>query len=219
MLKLFWWWLWIALFTGLSKVQKNKLFNLLGVHIYKYNKNEEILPTIKKQNIIGIILEGSAKIQYIEYNGNEIVLENLYKDNIFGNNISVSQSDNCEIIAREYIEVLVIDYDKILNPKNSKYSYFNIFFRNLFDIVNLKFKETNERIRILEKKQIRDRLLEYFEIQYKKTYSNSINLPFSLKYLADYIAVNRSAMFRELKHLKDDNFIEIKDKKIILLYK
>ena len=74
-------------------------------------------------------------------------------------------------------------------------------------------------VRILEKKTIRDKLLEYFEIEYRKTYIKTIELPFNLKDLADYIAVNRSAMFRELKNLKDERFIAIKGKRITLLYK
>ena len=39
-------------FENLSKIQVNKLYELLGVHIYKYKKNQEILPTIKNENII-----------------------------------------------------------------------------------------------------------------------------------------------------------------------
>ena len=73
-------------------------------------------------------------------------------------------------------------------------------------------------MRVLEKKQIRDKLLEYFDIQYRKTRSRTITLPFSLKDLADYIAINRSAMFRELKSLKEENFIKIDGKRITLLY-
>ena len=206
-------------FDEMTTLQRNKLYNLLGVHIYKYNKNEEILPTMKNGNIIGIIMDGSAQINYLEYNGNEIMMETLKKDDIFGTNISLTNNENCQIIAKEETEVLVIDYDKLINPRNLKYSYFNIFFRNIFDIINTKFKERNERIKVLEKKQIRDKLLEYFEITYKKTHSRFIYLPFSFKDLADYIGVNRSAMFRELGHLKDDNFIEVKDKRIKLLYK
>ena len=206
-------------FDEMTILQRNKLYNLLGVHIYRYNKSEEILPTLKNSNIIGIIMDGSAQINYLEYNGNEIMMESLEKDDIFGTNISLINNENCQIIAKEDSEVLVIDYDKLINPKNLKYSYFNIFFRNLFDIINTKFKERNERIKVLEKKQIRDKLLEYFEITYKKTHSKFIYLPFSFKDLADYIGVNRSAMFRELGHLKDDNFIEVKDKRIKLLYK
>ena len=208
-----------APFDEMTNLQINKLYNLLGVHIYRYNKGEEILPTLKNGNIIGIIMEGQAQINYLEYNGNEIMMETLDKDGIFGTNISLTNNENCQIIAKEKTEVLVIDYDRLINPRNLKYSYFNTFFRNVFDIINTKFKERNERIKVLEKKQIRDKLLEYFEITYKRTHSRFIYLPFSFKDLADYIGVNRSAMFRELGHLKDDNFIEIKDKRIKLLYK
>lgn len=208
-----------APFADLSRVQQNKLFNLLGVHIYKFKKNEQILPTIKSENIVGIILEGSAQINYIEYNGNEIIIENLCKDSVFGSNISATNSENCQIISKEDTEVLVIDYNKLYNPKNMKYRYFNIFLTNLFDIINVKMREKNERIKILEKKQIREKLLEFFEIEHKKSHSKEINLQISLKDLADYIAANRSAMFRELKNMKEEKVIEMKDRKITLLYK
>ena len=99
-------------------------------------------------------------------------------------------------------------------PKHS-----NTFFRNIFDIINTKIKEKNTRIKILEKKQIREKLLEYFELKYSETNSRFIYLPFTLKDLADYIAVNRSAMFRELKNLKEEKFIAVKGKRITLLYK
>ena len=204
-------------FQDLTKSQINKLYDLLGVHIYTFNDNQEILPTIKNENIIGIILDGYAQILNIEYNGNEIITENLYKNSIFGSNISLTNSENYQIIARQETTVLVIDYDKLINPKNLVHNYFNIFLRNLFDIINIKFKEKNERIKILEKKQIRDKLLEYFEMEHKKSRLKSIYIPFSFKDLADYLAVNRSAMFRELKHLKDEKFIEIKNRRITLL--
>lgn len=206
-------------FTDLSRLQIDKLFELLGVHIFKYNKKEEILPTIKNQNIICIVLSGSAQIIFIEYNGNEIVMENLDQNSIFGTYISTTNNENCHIIAKEETEIVVIDYNRLLNPQNLKHSYFNIFFRNLFDIINTKYKSTNERVRILEKKQIREKLLEYFEIEYKKSHSKYITMPFALKDLADYISVNRSAMFREIKHLKEEGFVEIKSKRITLLYK
>ena len=146
-------------------------------------------------------------------------MENLYKDDIFGTNISATNSEYTQIIAKEETKVLVIDYDKLINPANLKYSYFNIFFMNLFDIINTKFKEKNERVKILEKKQIREKLLEYFEIEHKKTRQRNIYLPFTFRDLADYLAVNRSAMFRELKHMKDEKLIEVNDRKITLLYK
>ena len=207
-------------FEGLTRSQINKLFDLLGVHVYKFNKNQEILPTIKNENIVGIILDGYAQILNIEYNGNEIVIDNLYKDSVFGTTISLTNSENYQIIAKQDTEVLVIDYDKLINPQNLNHNYFNIFFRNLFDIINIKMKEKNERIKVLEKKQIREKLLEYFEMEYKKGHlNNNIFLSFSFKDLADYLAINRSAMFRELKHLKEEKLIEVNNRKVTLLYK
>ena len=114
-------------FEDLSTSQINKLYELLGVHIYKFSENQEIIPTIKNENIIAIILEGYAQIINIEYNGNEIIIEELFKDSIFGTNISATNSDNCQIIAREETQVLVIDYEKLINPNNLKHNYYNTF--------------------------------------------------------------------------------------------
>lgn len=204
-------------FKNLSEVQIDKLYHLLGVHIFSFKKDDEILPTIRSGNIIAIILEGYAQIVNNDYNGNEILVEHLKKDSVFGNNISLINNENCNILAMESTKVLVIDYKSIMKPENIKYKYFNVFFSNLFDIINTMYKETNERVKILEKKQIRDKLLEYFDIEYSKTRLNYFTLPFSFKELADYLAVNRSAMFRELKSLKEEHFIDINGRKITLL--
>lgn len=205
-------------FEGLTKLQIGKLLVLLGVHRYKYTKGEEILPTIKNDNIIGIVLSGSAQIMNIEYNGNEMVQENLGKDSVFGTTISATNSESCQIIAKEDTEVLIIDYSRLMRPENLTHNYFNIFLSNLYDIMSNKFRETNERVKVLEKKQIREKLLKFFEIEHKKNHSKNIYLNFALKDLADYLAVDRSAMFRELKHLKDDKLIEVDGRKIKILY-
>ncbi len=205
-------------FEGLTKLQISKLLVLLGVHRYKYAKGEEIIPTIKNDNIIGIILDGFAQIINIEYNGNELVQENLGKDSVFGTTISATNSESCQIIAKEDTEVLIIDYSRLMRPENLTHNYFNIFLSNLYDIMSNKFRETNERVKVLEKKQIREKLLKFFEIEHKKSHSKNIYLNFALKDLADYLAVDRSAMFRELKHLKDDKLIEVDGRKIKILY-
>ena len=54
-------------------------------------------------------------------------------------------------------------------------------------------------------------------IQSSKNDSPSFSLPFTLSSLADYISVDRSAMMREIKKLKDDGIIEISQKDVKLL--
>ena len=68
----------------------------------------------------------------------------------------------------------------------------------------------NIRIELLTQKNIRDKLLTYFNIISSKNFSKTFTIPFSLTDLADYLSVDRSAMMRELSHLKEEGFIEKK---------
>lgn len=207
-----------APFSNMTELQKNKLFNLLKTHIYTFNKNQEILSTIKNDKIVCILLEGHAHIINIDYNGHQNLVEELFKDSVFGSYISDIDSNDCQIRATEYSTVLVIHYNNLMDINSINYTYYNIFISNLFDIIHTKIKEKNTRIRILTQKNIRDKFLAYFESEYKKTHSKYIYLDNSFKDLADYLSVNRSAMFRELKSLKEENFIKIDGRKITLLY-
>ncbi len=205
-------------FTGISELQKNKLFKLLKAHIYTFHKNQEILPTLKNQNIVSILLEGHAHIVNIDYNGEETLVEELFENSVFGSSISDIDSNECQIRAIEFSKVIVIDYNNLMDIHSIHYPYYNLFINNLFHIIHTKIKEKNNRIRILTKKTIRDKLLAYFESEYKKNRSTYIYLSNSLKDLADYLAINRSAMFRELKNLKEEKFIKVEGRKITLLY-
>lgn len=205
-------------FDGISEEQKNNLFKILETHIYSFSKGEEILSVLKNKNIICILLNGYANIVNINYNGEEYLVESLTKNSIFGSYLSNISNIEYQIKAIEDSKVLVIDYNKLINNKNINYNYYNIFIINILNIISIKLKENNDRIKILTQKTIRDKLLVFFENEYKKSHSKNIYLSSNFKVLADYISVNRSAMFRELKYLKDDKFITIEGKKITLLY-
>lgn len=208
-----------AVFTDISEFQKNKLFKLLEAHIYEFNENEEILQTIRSKNIICIVLEGSADMIEINYNGDEILIEKLEVDSVFGTAISNMNDPDCQIRSTSLkTKIVVFDYNNVINFKNTNHNYYNVFFNNLFDIIHSKLREVNDRTHILTKKTIRDKLLAYFEYEYQKTKSKFIYLPNNFKQLADFLAINRSAMFREIKSLKEENFIKVDGKRITLLY-
>ncbi len=207
-------------FFEISELQKTKLLKLLATHIYNFNKNENIIQVLNNTNFIGIILEGYAKIININYMGEENLSQELFPNSVFGTNISGIDNTECQIVVvDEPTKVLIIDYDKIINMENTNHVYFNRFLLNIFDIINSRFKESNDRLYILTKKTIRDRLLAFFETEYRKDRNLNLYLPYTLKDLSDYLSVNRSAMFRELRSLKDENFIKIKGNHITLLYR
>ncbi len=206
------------LFSKISVNERGKLLRLLETNILSFKKNTTILSSVK-DNVIGIILEGYAQIIRTDYNGNRTIIEELSEESIFGTVISSLNNDEYEIVTKIDTKVLIIDYHSILNYENTNYKYYNQFIKNLLEITTNIIEEKNERIQILTKKTIRDKLLEYFNIYSKKHATRIIYMPFSYTDLADYIAADRSAMSRELSYLKEEGFIETKGRKITLLYR
>lgn len=205
------------LFSKISVNEKEKLLRLLETNTLSFPKNTTILSSTK-DNVIGIILEGHAQITRTDYNGNRTIIEELNEESIFGTVISSLNNDEYEIVTKIDTKVLIIDYHSILNYENTNYKYYNQFIKNLLEITTNIIEEKNERIQILTKKTIRDKLLEYFNIYSKKHATRIIYMPFSYTDLADYIAADRSAMSRELSYLKEEGFIKTKGRRISILY-
>lgn len=206
------------LFKNVAGKNKEKLLMFLEASQLRFNENLSILKTIKNENIIAIINKGIIQIIKNDYNGSRTIIEELEENDIFGSKISFINNDEYEIITKTSCEITLIDFDRISNYRGIKNESYNTFLNNLLNIIIKKMDEKNKRIEILTRKTIRNKLLEYFKIESKKTNDKNIYLPFSFTDLADYLAVDRSAMSREIKYLKEEGFITIKQKKITLLY-
>lgn len=203
------------LFDKISKFQKEKILQYLEANTLNYKKNSIILSNVKQENIVGFVVDGSLQIIKTDYNGNETIIETLYENDVFGSNLSSISNNEYTILTKEDSKIVILYFDDIIN-KELNWAYYNQFLKNLLEIVMYKFSLNNERINILTNKTIRNKLLAYFEISAKKTNSKNIYLPFSFTELADYLAVDRSSMHRELKNLKDEGLIDIKNRRIKL---
>ena len=204
-------------FYNISDSLKLELLKELEAQTYEFNKNEEILKKIKNRNFIGIILDGIIQITKTDYNGNRTIIEELVENDIFGTKISSLSNNEYTITTKDKTKIIIIDYEQLIKTNNSS-NYYNQFIKNLLEIIINSVNDKNDRIEILTKKTIRNKLLEYFKIISTKNKSKNIYLPFTFTDLADYLAIDRSAMTRELKNLKEEGFIEIKNKRITLLY-
>lgn len=205
------------LFTKISEKNQEKILKILEASTLNFKPNCQILTSVKLDNMIGIVLSGYMQIIRTDYNGNRTIIEELTENDVFGTTIS-SLTDECEIITKEDTKIVIIDFNNILNDVENNLSYYKQFIKNLLEIYSDKINTKNERIEILTKKTIRDKLLEYFKIISKRNNSKKIYLTMTYIELADYLAVDRSAMTRELKNLTEEGFIKREDKKITLLY-
>lgn len=204
-------------FNNISHKQKEKLLKSLEATTLSLKKNTSILSSIKNDNFIAIILEGRIQIIKTDYNGNRTIIEDLKENGMFGTKISSLSNQEYDAISKEDTKIIIIDYERIIE-NNNETSYYIQFIKNILEIIISMTNKKNNRIEILTKKTIRNKLLEYFSIVSKTNKSKNIYLSSTLTDLADYLAIDRCAMMREIKYLKEEGFIEVKNKKITLLY-
>ncbi len=207
-----------GLFSHLNDEKKKKLLLSLEAESNEFEGNVNFYSMVREKKIIGFIESGCIEIIRNNPNGSRSIIEELRENDIFGYTISSEPSEEIEFITKGKTKVVVLDYKKIMQQQSIELESYGQLMRNLFELTAKKIKEKNEHIEILAKKSIRDKLLEYFRIMSANNRKKEIVIPFTYTELAEYLAVDRSAMSRELKMLKDEKFIAVKGKRITLLY-
>ncbi len=203
------------IFDNISKKNKEKMLRELEAYILHFKKNAAVLKIINSGNVIGIVEKGALKLIRNDSNGNQNIIDSFNIDDVFNYDLALLNNDY-EIIATEDTCLIIIEYERIINNNSS--IYFKQFTKNLLVFFITKSIEQNKRIEILTKKTIRNKLLEYFKIMSQKRGTKIIYLPISFNELADYLAVDRTAMARELKNLQNERLIKKDNKKITILY-
>ena len=177
-----------------------------------FSKNEVIISYIRKRQQVCILLEGSADLVRYDLNGNRIVIDHFSKYDIFGEVFyHVTTNNELFVEAKQKSKVLFFAYENVLNKGDLSEKFHEIVLNR---VTNL-----NMRIELLSKRSIREKLLSYFSNLAAQKLSTSFTILFSLTDLADFLCIDRSAMMREMKLLKEEGFISKNGNLIKLLYK
>ena len=162
--------------------------NCSKVQKKNFHKGEVITSYIAKRHQLCILLSGEAELVRYDYNGNKTIVEHFSTNDIFGE-IFYTVTTNNEL----FVEA----------KENSSVLFF------IYDDIKTKCKRNCA---------FHEKLQGYFTIISSRNMSKTFIIPFSLTDLADYLSIDRSAMMRELKSLKDEGFIEKTGNRITLLY-
>ena len=169
--------------------------------IYDFNRTD--------QDVVGVVERGEAALIRIDEDGVATVLENLGSGSVFGRNLAFAGDggDSLEVVCRTACDVLFIDYRHILRRCENACMHHSLLVQNMLRLIAEKAQSLSERVDVLSRRSIREKLLCCFRHLAGKEGGDSFTLPFSLSTLADYIATDRSAMMRELKRLREEGVI------------
>lgn len=194
--------------------------NCNKVQLKTFSKNETVTSYIKNRNQLCILIKGTADLVRYDLNGNRTIVEHFSKNSLFGEVFyDITTNNELLVEARSNCTVLFYIYDDLFQKCKQNCKFHKELAENLPQLILNKVTDLNMRIELLTKRSIRDKLLGYFSLISTRNLSPSFELPFSLTDLADYLSVDRSAMMRELKLLKEDGFIEKSGNRITLNYR
>lgn len=184
-----------------------------------FSKGQIITTYIQKRNQLCILLKGNADLVRYDLNGNRTIVEHFSKNALFGEVFyKVTTNNELLVEAKSKCTVLFYIYDKLKDPCTHVCEFHNTLTEHLPELILNKITELNTRIELLTQRTTRDKLLMYFSLISTRKLSKTFELPLSLTDLADYLSVDRSAMMRELKLLKEDKMVDKIGNRIILLY-
>lgn len=177
--------------------------------------------TDSKNDAVGIVERGKAALIRIDEDGVSTVMEELSTGSVFGRTLAFASSshDSLWVVCRTPCDVLFIDYPHILKRCENACGHHSILVQNMLRLMSDKAQGLSERVDVLSRRSIREKLLCYFRQLAEKEGSDTFTMPFSLSTLADYIATDRSAMMRELKRLREEEVICSDGRQFTLLLK
>lgn len=197
------------LFHGIKEVEISEMLHCLNAREKKYKKDEIIFRAGTSVSEIGLVESGSVNIVVYFYWGNSHIFGHVGKGQVFAENYAAipGQELVCDVVASEDTEVLFLSMNKMLTTCQRGCAFHSLIIHNMLRISAQKNLNMSSRMMHTASKSLRDRLLSYLSEQAMLNGSAHFKIPFDRQQLADYLAVDRSAMSNELSKMQKDGLI------------
>lgn len=207
----------VHVFDGVTEEELRKMFFCFHAQIKEFDAEEKISFYAENPNRVGVILEGEANLVKYDQEGYRNIIEHLADQDIFGRAFFFPFDDSMiDVISCSKCKVVYFDYQHLIKRCEKACLHHSILVSNVLQIFSNKTCQLHSRIELLSQRSIRNKLLHYFHQMAYQNNSNNFRLPFSLNSMADYLFVDRSAMLREMKKMREEGIIDSKGRDITL---
>jgi|LGOV01.1.fsa_nt_gb CRP-like cAMP-binding protein len=204
------------LFENINYDSMDEIFSKIDYKIKNYTLNEIVYLEDTKCNEISIVLEGNINIQSISSSGNIFTVIQFPIESIFGEGLIFSNLNNYPITATsstkntKILQISTENFVEILHI-NSTVSI------NYMKILSNRITLLNSKLKLFAFDSIRKKISFFILEKYQQNnYSNKINIGMSKKTLAEYFAIPRPSLSRELINMKKEGIIDY-DKKFFYI--
>ena len=207
-----------ALFQNVSAESIEKMIPCFAMKKRSFSE-KDIIPTSEgTKEYVCLLLEGAVSVSRISIDGSLDLLEYLEDSGVFGDAFAfANREDEFITVCEKDCSVLYIEKSHITKRCSNACQHHTQVVENMLQLMSNKVVHLTEKVDILSHRSIRGKLMSYFRIQSTKQNNLTFELPFSLLKLANYLCIDRSAMMRELKKMKEEEMIELDGRMVTLL--
>ncbi|MDL2264322.1 Crp/Fnr family transcriptional regulator [Synergistaceae bacterium OttesenSCG-928-I11] len=199
----------VPLFADIARADLPAMLDCLGAAARAYGKGETVFLAGDAASRIGLVCDGAAQVVREDVFGNRTILTSLGPGELFGETFACARVDHLpvSVVAMSPSEILLLDYRRIVTTCPSSCTFHARLIENMLGILAEKNLMLNRKIEALSARSTRGKLTAYLAAQAERNGSRAFSIPFNRQELADYLAVERSAMSAELGKMRDEGLI------------
>ena len=198
-----------VLFAGLSREDFAYALHYFSAVQRLYEKGDFINRVTAPLENFGLVLSGTLQVYMDDIDGNHMIMANVGEGDTFGESLCyLHREAPVYICSVTDSVVLLMNTERIRHP-DVQPTQRDVMLANRFTaMLASRTLAMNDRIQILSKLSIRDKLITFFS-QYCNRYGRQdITIPFDRGDMATYLGVNRSALSRELSRMREEGIID-----------
>lgn len=198
-----------ALFNGLSKQEITNVLQFLQVKIQHVDADTVIIYEQDAIQAFGIVLSGMLQVSTVNVDGDQLIITTLSAGDYFAETFCFAEISYSPVSVMASIEadIAIFPYQSFTHVRDENCSAHQIVIQNMLRILAQKNLFLQNRMNILSQKNIREKLLFWLQSLPQEA-DGSIHVPFNRNQMADFLCIDRSALSRELTHMRQDKLID-----------
>lgn len=199
----------VPLFYGVNQEQIDAVLHELDAQIVHYSDGTTVHHIGDLISAIGIVLEGEIQMTSEDFWGNKSLVMAFNPGDFYGDAHSITREPVFfNLVAHKDTVLLMIDPNEILFPGRYASPGRYIIQQNMVRIIEKKKIGYMHSVDCLMKRSIREKLLAFLSEQARRSGSSAFYINYNRHQLADHLAMDASAMSRELSRMRDDGLLD-----------
>lgn len=205
------------LFYGIEADGFASMLPCINGQVRTYSKDQIVQLAGEPIRTVGLVISGAVRILREDSEGRQNLMTEVGSGDLFGEVFALAGIDISPVTvqAAEDCRMLHMDVRRMIASCPVSCTVHHRLIQNLLALLARKNRLLNQKIEILSKRTIRERLLLFLDLYGQGR--RAFTLPYSREELAAYLCVDRSALSAEFSKLVQEGVLRCDRRRVELL--